>query len=190
MYKPHNPLWLVFTFLALLALFVVANVKQRRKVWNLHPNVVIGIGVLAGFQIVLLLGIRGYDRYRMRTEIKEIAPAEVGKLSLSRGNVSREITDQSSRAELFRLLQTARPMAAHHSTTTERFDLNFEFQGKPYYYQLGRDSERPTEFWLIPAGRPFSGGEDLDVGRIESPELSALLERLLAPATPETAPGR
>jgi len=183
MYKPHNPLWLVCTFLALLALFVVANVKQRRKVWNLHPNVVLGIGVLAGLQIVLLLGIRGYDRYRMRTEIKRIVPAEVAKLNLGLGNVTREITDPRSVAELFGLIQSARPVAAHHSTTTERFDLSFEFQGQPYQYQLGRDSERPTEFWLIPVGRPFPGGEDLDVGRIESAPLGALLEQLLKPSS-------
>ncbi len=133
---------------------------------------------LITLQVVLLFGVGSYDNWRLRGELRNVAPAEVGELVLSRGDVKTKVTNKTEIAKLLSLIQTLTYVAAHHSHPTDEFDVTFESKGQLYHYRLGRDSKLDDEYWVFRASNFGAGKQDIEIGRVRSAQLGPLVERL------------
>ena len=179
MYEPHNPIWLTFSLLALVALGGGLVLRCRRRKVPISRPWAIGFGILAGLHLAVLLGIKNYDNWRLRQELANVVPAEVTHLVVRRGTVQKEILPQPAITQFLAPVQAVRSLPAHHSHPVDKFDFAFDYRGQRYHYQLGRDSERADEFWVFPLGRLVLGQEDSEMGRVRSaalgPQVNALL---------------
>jgi hypothetical protein len=68
-------------------------------------------------------------------------------------------------------LRGVRPTSGHHSHPTKRISVEVRSSAGVIQLELGRDSTRPNEYWvLVPA---YWVTSTLDVGRVESETLSS-----------------
>jgi hypothetical protein len=125
------------------------------------------------------LQYRQHDNWRLREELRNVAPAEVAEVVLSRGNLQANVTDKTELAKLFSLLRSVARVAAHHSHPTDEFEVTFQFKGQLYHYRLGRDSKKEDEYWVFRVGQPRAGNQDIEIGRIQSDQLGQLMATLL-----------
>ena len=104
------------------------------------------------------------------------------EVDLSQGPKHQLVHDPDSIHSLFTILQTVHTVHAHHSSPTDLYRIHFRYQGETQEYEIGRDSDIATEYWLLDYPR-----ESFDLGRVQSSELGPLLDRLLN--TPDQTPG-
>jgi hypothetical protein len=175
MYHAHNMLWLLPVALACaLGAAVTGRLCKRRgsKVPGRLPEVFI-FGFMAS--IALMIVMREYDDARERAELRGIDPAGVSHLTLSHAGVKKEINEPDSVLAVMSELKKIKYVGAHHSHDNDFVDIGFEFQQRPYHYQIGRDSERAQEYWIGGAG-----------GRIQSAKFGPLIDKLVPQPTPPT----
>ena len=122
--------------------------------------------------------LRKSDDDHLRAELRDFNPLAVSNVVVSAGAVRRQLAETNELIQLFNQLRQVQPVPAHHSYPTDPFDVGFILNGQKYRYQIGRDSARPDEYWVFETARaPDSGRE---IGRIQSTQLKAVLEGLLA----------
>ena len=95
MYQPHNPVWLTFTLVGLVAVFGLAVLIRRRKRLRLPKSALVAFWILAVAHVVVLLGIRTYDKGQLRRELAHVVPGEVAKLELRRAGTKTVVQDPS-----------------------------------------------------------------------------------------------
>jgi hypothetical protein len=178
-------LWLIVGFVACVAAFAVLTAKQRRQASvppKLRPSALLGLGAIF---LVLAFGLQVVYSSKSLEDLRAVVPTEVHSLTLRRGSVTKEITDQSSIAEFLTLLQTASRVPAHHSHPVDEFDVSFDWNGKQYRYRLGRDSERFEEVWVRTLDETGAGGAPREIGRVRSDRFIQLAEMWLRREAPD-----
>ncbi len=178
MYQPHETTWCFFTFLLLLALAGVMFYLRKEKKPAIPRWVPPALAVLAALQIACAGIIRICDERELRNELRHLPRSNITKLVLARSGVSREIADPQQIAALMSLVQSARYVGAHHSYPKDLVELIIESGGNSYHYQVGRDSDRPDEYWILERGRSV-GTLGREIGRVQTPQLGPMLDRLL-----------
>jgi hypothetical protein len=172
MYQPHNLSWfIVCALLCILGAVVTRLLSLRAK--NKFEKV---SGLFAfGFVLFLLLtaGVKMYDDYRMRAELRKISAEKVSYFRLSNGKSSREIASPADISALMSRIRSLKNIWAHHSHPVDPFTIDFKYDGESYEYEIGRDSERPDEYWINAVGR------DEDIGRVHNSDLGQTLQHLL-----------
>ena len=173
MYQPHNLLWFIFcTVLCASGIFVtrLLSLKVKNK-WGIISKI-----FCLGFVLFGLLAVctKTYDDYRLRTELRRIPTDKILNFRLSNGKSSREIVSPSDISALISRIQLLKDVWSHHSHPIDPFTIDFKFDGDNYEYEIGRDSERPNEYWINAVGR------DEDIGRSHSSDLGQILQSLLA----------
>jgi len=178
-YEPHHPAWFALGFVICMLAFAVATVQRHRQRWQIGRAPLIALCVIGMVQVLLAIAVIRFDQRQFRSELKAMVADQVDQITLSRAGAHRELTDRQEITQLIALLQTLKGVAAHHSHPVEKIDLVFNSGGRQYHYRIGRDSERPWEFWIAPIGRQAPGREGLEIGRVQSAEFGRLVERLL-----------
>jgi hypothetical protein len=179
MYQRHSLIFFVFTILVSIVVVGALIALKRLNKLPLPQWLVSLLPWLITLQVVMLFGVGSYDNWRLREELRNVAPAGVGELVLSRGNLTAKVTDKTEIAKLLSLIQTVARAAAHHSHPTDEFDVTFEFKGQVYHYRLGRDSKKDDEYWVFRAGQARAGNQDLEIGRVQSSLLGPTVANLL-----------
>jgi hypothetical protein len=179
MYQRHSVLWIVVGIVACALVLALVTALQRRRIIHVPPKVLSASPWAVTLLAALLIGILLYDNRGIRRELREVAPAEVSELVLSRGNMISRVTDRAEISRFLTVLQTVQGAMAHHSHPTGECEAAFEFEGRRYRYRLGRDSERQDEYWVFRVGDAGTGNQELEIGRVRSAELGGLLEGLL-----------
>jgi len=95
--------------------------------------------------------------------------SNITKLVLARSGVSREIADPQQIAALDVVIQSARYVGAHHSYPKDLVELIIESGGNSYHIQVGRDSDRPDEYWILEREGPSDPGAARSERRPDSP---------------------
>ena len=172
--------FVLFIFFALL--FVVLAIAQRNG--QKYP-VLTWVVVLAAF---VAHGLGSWqvnqDIGGQRQGILDVEAKRIKILQLERGTDKRVVENPSDIAQFFRIFQSVHDVHAHHSHPIDSCRVKFQFQGTWYQYDLGRDSERPQEYWVMEVPQV-----KLDLGRIESAELGPLIDKLLkGNPTPTSSP--
>ena len=181
MYQPHNLFLLIPCALLCWLLAAICIMLRNEEIFKVprFPRIkvprfpgIFGIAFLG--IIVLMFGVREYDDYRFRAELRDISPDRMQHICLIKQRTRREIVDASEVSELMSRIQSLKSIGAHHSHPTDPFEITFLYAGQEYLYTIGRDSERPNEYWVNADSR-----ED-DIGRIRSDDLGQIVQRLLA----------
>jgi len=183
MYQPHNLYWLLLPLLFFAVWFAVQCVRYQGK--NRKKMIWPWLGALG---VILLINVVShYDDMKLLEELRGFHPAAINTLVLSQGNRRREINTPSEIAALISAFQSITNVAAHHSNPLNRFDVVFDYQYNAFHYQVGRDSEKPDEYWVI---RITNGREELGPtvvhGRADG--LEKLLEDSLNKSTNQANP--
>ncbi len=169
MYHPHNVLWLLPIALACWLGGAVTGLLSR-----LRPGSVSGrlkFVFIFGFIgcIVSMIVMRNYDDAQERAELRGIDLAGVSHLTLAHAGLKKEITEPASVLAVMSEFKAVQNIGAHHSHPEDYVDVDFEYQQRPYHYHVGRDSDRPLEYWIRGAG-----------GRINSETFGPLIDKLMA----------
>ena len=173
MYQPHNVLLFVpcaLLFWLLGAISITLHNKGKLKVGWLSG--VFGFGFVGA--IFLMAGIKEYDDYSLRKELRNIPPNSMSHFSLSEGESRQGIDSSLDVSKLMSQIQTVKHCFAHHSHQTETFEITFEYRSQCYQYSVGLDSRRPGEYWVNALGREY------DIGRFHSDDLGQVVQSLLA----------
>ena len=172
MYQPHNLLWFILCALLCILGTVVTRLFSLRA-----KNKFEKISALFAFGFVLFLllmaGIKTYDDYRLRMELRRIPTDKISSFRLSNGKSNREIVSPADISAVMSRLQPLKNIWAHHSHPVDPFTIDFKYDGESYEYEIGRDSERPDEYWINAVGR------DDDIGRVHNSDLGQALQHLL-----------
>lgn len=172
-------IWLLVAFGGCLVLLIVASVLRQvrnSRVPKWAVPVLIGLAVS---QLLLAFVLLAYDKSRMRKELRSVVTAEVKTLVLRSPARTNEVTSRAQIEGLLTLVQTAKSVAAHHSQAVGRFRLSFDFRGREYQLLIGRDSERPDEFWICLPNDSDPFQEGLEIGRVQSAQLGRTVQDLL-----------
>jgi hypothetical protein len=183
MYQPHEISRSALGFAGSIVVAVLLSILSRARKWEVPRwifPVILGLGMA---QLAVVQGLQFFDDGKLREELKQLNPDIVRDLSVQHADRRRLVTDANEIRMLFSELQQLKPIAAHHSHPTDLFEVRFTKDGGRYRYVIGRDSERPQEYWVKEAARyPFSGHE---IGRIQSVSFGRFLESLLNSAQKE-----
>lgn len=188
MYKPITPFWFLLAFVGCLVAFAIANVARRSgrtqlRIWQLYS-----IAGGAAVMLMLAMGLNAHNRSALRQEFMKVKPEAVSRIEITRGDLHGEIRDAGEIKVLLSTLQTLQPLGSHHSQPQQGTDIRFEYGGGWFQYQVGRDSERPEEYWVFCVGRSHPGAIDMEIGRVLSGDLGQLLDRLLKVGAGEPKP--
>ena len=179
MYAPHNVIWLVFGSVVCALLFAAAMVLRQVNKPPVPGWVAYAAGSLAAGLALLTLGIRSYDRGKLRSELCTLVPAQVTRLVLTRGGVTTELTNHAEISALLSALQSLSNVAAHHSHPTDPCDFAFDAGGIRCHYRIGRDSENTDEYLVFRLNPTGTEESEIEIGRVRSNQLGRTLENLL-----------
>ena len=132
---------------------------------------IFGIGFIG--IIFLVAGIKEYDNYSLRKELRNIPPNSLSHFSLSKGEASRGIDSPVDVSKLMSQIQSVKYCHAHHSHQTDIFEITFEYNGQSYQYSIGPDSQRPGEYWVNADNREYA------IGSFHSDDLGQVVQNLL-----------
>lgn len=177
LYQPHNVLW--FLPVSLLGGLVFAVSCSRRRVPGRTTPVQMASWCTAAGGIVAMIAISSWDKFRLRSELRDVNPLEASQVAVARGGKSRPVTDPAAAARVLKLLTGAKGIAAHHSHPVEPVTVSFEFRGDAYCYRVGRDSAVPDEYWVISLNPGCTRFGEMELGRLQTPEWAPLIEELL-----------
>lgn len=168
MYEPHSILWFVVAFLACVLVSAVGAVLRGRPGLKAVPAKLF-IPVVAA--IIFLTGgmaIRGWDVRRLRTEFQSLDPALVSSIRLEQHSRSLTLTNSIKISKLLGMAQRLMPVPAHHSFPLPPLTISFQLGQGRYQYEIGRDSQRETEFWVHWLGPNPDSSTAIEIGRFES----------------------
>ena len=173
MYQTHDMLWVLPIIGACWLGAAVTAILSKRRGSKAPDWIMITCFVGFGTCIAVLTGMREYDEARERAELRGIDPAGVSHLTLGHAGLQKEITEPASVLAVMSELKGIKHILAHHSHDNNFVDIDFEYQRRPYHYHIGRDSDRPQEYWIEAGG-----------GRINSATFGPLIDKLMTQPVP------
>lgn len=180
MYEPHSIGLFILGFLLAGVALAAASVLRGTGRVKIPQWVLFAIGLVAILQLLLAQAIRFYDQWRMREEFRQLSPGRIEKMVIGQDGRTNQVADPARIGELLALVRPLAGVAAHHSHPVNQFDVVFELPNYSYRWRIGRDSERPEEYWVELLGRGRAG-QELEIGRVHSARLGQFLEDLLNP---------
>jgi hypothetical protein len=177
-YQPHDITWFFLGFLIFLALAgVVLYLKDQKKI-GLPRWMAPSLAAMAALQLAGAGITRVWDERQLRNELRNLPRDQIAKLVLSGDGARREISNSHEISAVISLIQGLRYLGAHHSSPRDLIDVVIESGGNSYHYQVGQDSQRPSEYWILERGRAI-GSMGREIGRVQSNQLGPLLKQLL-----------
>lgn len=179
MYQPHSIAGFIVGFLLfgfVSALGAVWHARTNQKTLNpklFLPVIFAALSLLGGFST------RRYDVSRLREEFQKFTAAQINALDLARGGQTLSLTNSVRIASLINAAQSLKSIPGHHSSPTNPVTLRFQIGEARYTYEIGKDSQLSSEFWVHWQGPAPTEGSAIEIGRFESPDYEKLVDEVM-----------
>ncbi len=152
--------------------------QARTNPKTLNPKVFLPV-ILAVLSLLGGFATRRYDVNRLREEFQKLTAAQINSLELARGGQTFTVTNSVRIASVLHPLQSLKLIPGHHSSPTNPVTLRFQIGEGRYSYEIGKDSEQPSEFWVHWQGPAPAEGSAIEIGRFKSPDYEKLVNEVM-----------
>ncbi len=149
---------------------------------------IVGLLIVVVAAMVVPFAIQGVahnqvQSWRHQRSLIATTPVQIANFQVAYKGTRCAIESPERFAPILAGLQSVGTILSHHSHPTNPVEIVFDANGKRHIYFVGRDSERPNEFWVFTDH--FSG---IPIGRFQSDTFGYQLFALLAPQETSVAP--